>query len=83
MPASESRDRSHQGRAGARLYSLTVIAALCGLAVNLALGQWLLAVPFGILLLDTPAPSRSKVLRRRSCFASAQYASEEKPEKTG
>ena len=62
MPAKRSRGRSGQGRAGARLYSFTMVLALCGLALNLALGQWLLAIPFGVLLLDAPAPWRSKVL---------------------
>lgn len=62
MPADRGRGRGGQGRTGARLYSVTMVLALCGLALNLALGQWLLAIPFAVLLLDAPAPRRSKIL---------------------
>ena len=42
----------------ARLYVAAVVLTLAGLAVSLALREWLLAVPFAILLADAPAAGK-------------------------
>lgn len=46
----------------ARLYSAAIILALAGLATNLALLDWLPAIPFAVLLADAPVTRRSKAL---------------------
>jgi tetratricopeptide (TPR) repeat protein len=62
MPASGSKVTGGRAQGAARLYSVAMTLALLGLGASLALREWLLAIPFAVLLLDAPVPQRFRVV---------------------